>query len=506
MNNVEEILRTNKETICVEARAGVGKTHMLYSYIKNNPQENILYISYNKSVEIDAKKQGFKNIDARTSHSLAKKYMYKNYNNGFWNRVGEINEKDIANFLNVEITEATLILQVYKNYYSSSDQHVNSSHTILPSGTPEDLQDTIIHNLINYTQKLFNAVTEAITTLPVDHDVYLKVWINSNPEIKNIDTILVDECQDQSQCFIDFVLKQKCKKIFVGDQNQAIYQYRIRNEFNFFKYIKPDFTMSQTYRFGQEVADIANLLLKIKGEAIPVIGNPNIKTRIGPVDPNQPYTVLSRKNVTQLEDAINTPHDKKLAINTEYFDDIRSIWNLKYNIPHNHTPLTEKFKTYEDVYKSAKKRTNIFYYIHYIIKYKKELPELLKGIEDRVVSKYQSPDISYYTIHKVKGSTFNNVKLLNDFEDVSEFKSLTPRQIEEISTLYTAITRPKYVLELNHMLEKLISKGTQSVENDYEWYYDESYKDNYEEEYDENIREIYEEEYKQFIDNTDMEE
>ncbi|MDP3380143.1 MAG: UvrD-helicase domain-containing protein [bacterium] len=48
----------------------------------------------------------------------------------------------------------------------------------------------------------------------------------NNPDLNIYDYILVDEAQDVNLCMLDIVLKQKTKKVFIGDSFQQIYQWR----------------------------------------------------------------------------------------------------------------------------------------------------------------------------------------------------------------------------------------------------------------------------------------
>ena len=53
------------------AFAGTGKTTTLVGYAKARPQCRLLYLCYNKSVEIAAKQKFPPNVTCKTAHGLA---------------------------------------------------------------------------------------------------------------------------------------------------------------------------------------------------------------------------------------------------------------------------------------------------------------------------------------------------------------------------------------------------------------------------------------------------
>lgn len=56
------------------------------------------------------------------------------------------------------------------------------------------------------------------------HDVYLKQWQLSGPELTGWDAILYDEAQDADPCVADVIERQAhAQLVAVGDPAQAIY-------------------------------------------------------------------------------------------------------------------------------------------------------------------------------------------------------------------------------------------------------------------------------------------
>jgi superfamily I DNA/RNA helicase len=125
----------------------------------------------------------------------------------------------------------------------------------------------IRYEVFKYAKQLWKDRTDLLSPVLATHDTYLKLYQLSNPKL-NYDILYVDEVQDSNQVMLDIVLKQNCKTILVGDSYQSIYQFR--GAVNALQRIAaPTSHLSQSFRFGQEVADVANNIIlpktKIKG-------------------------------------------------------------------------------------------------------------------------------------------------------------------------------------------------------------------------------------------------
>lgn len=94
---------------------------------------------------------------------------------------------------------------------------------------------------------------------PAVHDVYVKQWIESRPTVR-ADFLLFDEAQDADPLMIRLVQSQRAQKIWVGDAYQSIYTWR--GAINAMERIEARTAfLTQSFRFGQEVADRAQIIL-----------------------------------------------------------------------------------------------------------------------------------------------------------------------------------------------------------------------------------------------------
>ena len=96
---------------------------------------------------------------------------------------------------------------------------------------------------------------------------------------------------------LSIIFRQSGKKVFVGDSHQAIYGWRgARNALGFaVKQGGVERYLTGSFRFGSNIARVANRILAIKDETIPVQGLAG-EDRVGKISENECKTVISRSN------------------------------------------------------------------------------------------------------------------------------------------------------------------------------------------------------------------
>ena len=128
------------------------------------------------------------------------------------------------------------------------------------------VDDFFVTNLKNYIAKhaeiLSNEMLSEDSACPATHDCYLKVWQLSKPDLKAA-VILFDEAQDSNPLLLDIVLQQKSQIILVGDPHQSIYSFR--GTINALEVVDiPEYQLTQSFRYGKSIADLANRILALK--------------------------------------------------------------------------------------------------------------------------------------------------------------------------------------------------------------------------------------------------
>ncbi len=128
-----------------------------------------------------------------------------------------------------------------------------------------------------------------------DHDHYLKIWALTRPWL-DTDFLLLDEAQDTNPVVEDIFLAQRghAQLVMVGDSAQAIYHWRGAKDI-MTGFDGTRLALSQSFRFGPDLAAEANRWLHLAGVPLRLTGTPDIPTELGTV--TQPDAVLCRTNV-----------------------------------------------------------------------------------------------------------------------------------------------------------------------------------------------------------------
>jgi superfamily I DNA and RNA helicase len=67
----EAVVRSEGRIIAVSAFAGTGKTTTLVHFARARPQERILYLAFNKAIQMEASAKFPENVTCRTTHAIA---------------------------------------------------------------------------------------------------------------------------------------------------------------------------------------------------------------------------------------------------------------------------------------------------------------------------------------------------------------------------------------------------------------------------------------------------
>jgi F-box protein 18 (helicase) len=331
---------------------------------------------------------------------------------------------------------------------------------------------------------------------------------------------LLDEAQDSNPLTLSILQlhKEKSRIILIGDENQAIYAWRgARNAMQEWKtnYKLP---LTESFRFGQKIAEVANFVLASFQDKSPRIRGQNIKDFVGPLKETKPRTFIARTNASLFEKALEMSlkgckvhfvgTDKKsnwdptIPYKLDDAKDVYRLWIGDKNGIKN--PYLRIYKTYEDLKtaalgpkstkendtKDTKQRTNrgdkeLESLCRMVEKHKHELPQIIAHIvssasgppkskdKEAVISK-GLPTVVLSTAHRAKGLEWDNVEIGDDFcplqirDSKSKGSLRLTRPInpnngegdyneEEFNLLYVAITRAKKSLQPNKDLSQLIS-------------------------------------------------
>jgi hypothetical protein len=290
--------------------------------------------------------------------------------------------------------------------------------------------------------------------VPLPHDGYLHLWAQTNPTLP-YPYVLFDEAQDASPIMLRVLLRQKERLVAVGDPCQELYSFR--GAINALDRIDGnDCRLTESFRFGPEVAAVANRILQARGEATPLIGRGSAG-QIGTIDSDGPFTVLGRTNSALCLHALRCTEQFPTAVVGGAGDIVhllRSVCSLFLGHLRDVThPLLRQFHSYLELQTLAQQTQDSEFcgLVRLVDDYGAQLARVADRLENDLVPEAQA-HVTLSTVHRAKGREWDQVQLLNDFRDVTN-KTLDNRaRNAELNVLYVAVTRARVRLQLNELL------------------------------------------------------
>ena len=446
---------TAREDLTIEALAGTGKTTTLEMIGRAMTGKQGSYIAFNKAIVTDAALRFPGNVSCSTAHSLA----YKAVGYKFRSRLSAERQlfREVAKILNInqeleiELSSTPITLSVGEqvgmvkgtvdNFCKGGSEEIQSHHIpvqkiMQPWASP--FRKAVASSVLPQAQAMWEDLNFGKGRIKFDHNHYLKMWQLSKPQLKT-DFILFDEAQDANGVMLSIVQSQKCQKIFVGDSFQQIYSWN--GAINAMQKTKGQRCwLTESWRFGQGIADVANEMLAKLGCPVHVIGRGKdsiVRGLSGEVD-----AILYRGNAACVRSMI-AAHDCGMSFHLvggvaaiESFTEAARKMIAKQRPNH---PELNPFATWTDVVNFTKSDET-----------DGDMERLVKMIEMHGAGKIlevlasndgnqHSADIVISTVHKAKGLEWNRVEIGNDWPPV-----LTE---EEFRLLYVAATRAKQALD-----------------------------------------------------------
>ena len=298
---LEAVERYNR--IKILALAGTGKTTTLKMIAEKYKDKRILFLAFNASVRAECKTKFPRNVDVHTVHSYAYAYYRNMYNVTQVNNVSisvnllehhlhvfnEAKSSFIKNIVRAIRNKSYLdydakrdlyqfihiIRTMYEEYlYSNENSIANfvSTHRALEdaidiaSNSFGSVQPEDISELIEF---IFNA--QVINRIPTSHDVYVKWFANSLPDIYRdaYDIVLLDEAQDSNMVTEQIIERLPIRRrTMVGDSHQKIYGFRKAIAVIDLWQADVTLTLTTTFRCPEHVCEYANRILEWKNSNI----------------------------------------------------------------------------------------------------------------------------------------------------------------------------------------------------------------------------------------------
>jgi superfamily I DNA/RNA helicase len=452
-----ETARCGKD-LKIKAFAGSGKTSTLVAIAKELSGKG-LYLAYNKAIQTDAARKFPSHVDCKTAHSIA--YRATAYR--IKDRVHTLSIFDIIRYVDIkriygyeENDIAFLILKLLRVFVNSDrnkiDQQFRLSRVFEEvAGNNGEETRSIINYVIDRAAEYWQACTERGSTLPIEHDFYLKMYQLSNPDLSSVyDFILFDECQDANPVLLDILLKQKCQKIYVGDEHQQIYSWR--GSINSFAKLSGEVCyLSRSFRFGNEISRLANIIIVAKNEVQVLCGTAGIETKVTGNKLTAPFTVLCRTNARIIEKILAFQKHNLHVVGgvNEILNLAKSGYALFSGSPNKveHVKL-KHFKSWSAMLQFNHKYQDpdITFLAKLIKEHGASFKNIIKQIENACYVQESMAEVTLSTIHKSKGREWDNVVLEDDFiifTNEVPLEEILVYDLEELNLIYVGITRTK---------------------------------------------------------------
>ena len=452
-------------SIAIQAGAGTGKTSTLIAIGKSTTLNGTL-IAFNRAIVADVKGRLPRNITARTGHSVAYQQVGKHYRHRLDSP--RPSSSVLARFLGIDpcvvtIGDQTKVLQpstlagyvvrAIDVFCRTADKAPGTRHVPYIDGidVPDadgrrtyDNNDAVAAHLADAIDRAWADIQSTEGTLRMNPDHFLKLWELGDlygPPVIPGDFLMVDEAQDTNPVMLSAIEKQTKQVVFVGDAQQAIYEWR--GAIDAMATVPADATtyLTHSFRFGPEIAEVANLILgRIEGATLRLVG----RGKAGKVESTDtPDAILTRTNAAAIgvvlgEIALGRrPYLVGGGGEVERF--AKAARDLMAGRPTDHPELSI-FETWAEV--QAYAADDIL---------GDELAPMVKLIDDHGVETVLSAvsnqvdeadaDVVVSTAHKSKGREWDSVRLHGDFPvdrmDASEYR-----------LLYVAVTRAKVTLDI----------------------------------------------------------
>lgn len=396
----------------------------------------------------------------------------------------------IADDLNLrQVGKVVNVVQgVLRKYCQSIDKEISAKHipmevrahiarSILGSGaTQQELRrfkpdERFFDSTIQVATRIFTRMRDINDKFPVDHAFYLKL-ASLDPPIINTDLIILDEAQDASPpvvAILEAQLKRGTQLLLIGDTYQHIYGFTgAMDTMTYMAKKYPDITetlpLTQSYRFGQPIADAGNTFLSL-------LGAPNMLEGVGAFDSHVndlasnfdgPHARLYRGNISLINDVITeTAHGRSIYINgngnngkteqIKLLQGVSALFNGEF-VSHPELSLFEQWQEFKD-YSDTPDGSGFAPIVKFVERNNGNVDSAINAIQATSTSP-DGVDIVMSTAHKSKGLEWDRVLLSSDFQrgflPEDDVYSLPSK--DELALLYVASTRAQETLATNGLL------------------------------------------------------
>ncbi len=451
---------TEHRNVKVEAGAGTGKTTTMRMVALNMPFRRGRYLTFSKELATDAARSGFP-IECTTAHSPAMQALGYRYRDRLFSGA-RMRSRDVGVRLGIEALEvlgfdgrrlvlsikelAQVVRTAVTKFCESALNEVTPDLIVAPRACEtREAKLALREYLLPFVRRAWQDVQRIDGWFPFTHDCYLKMWQLSKPTLP-FDYVIFDEAQDASAAMADIMARQThAQRIYVGDRCQAIYHWR--GAVDAMETFDADETLqlTQSFRFGPQIADEANKWLSFLNASLRLRGTPEIGSRLGQ-GMGYPRAVLCRTNAGCMREAVESLRmdGRKTSIKKSQRDKLRSLANaacqLKAGMEAEDPDLAgfHSWADLEEYVRTEEAGADLKIYVDIINAY---TPERILDVLELLCDE-KDADVVIATAHGAKGRQWTSVRVGDDFVEPEGGPS------DPIAMLsYVTITRAKLMLD-----------------------------------------------------------
>lgn len=453
----------------VVAYAGAGKTSTLVAMGRAKPQARGLYLAFNKAIATEAgSKFAGTGIECRTAHSVAYRHVIGLGYSGE-KMTGMVNSRTLRETVldcnGVQVRPlvshctvdgiahidssvmAQILLGTLRRFCQSDDRMIEEKHVPRPvKPIPYETMQLLRAYASTIAGWIWYFQTRPDHPLPLGHDGYVKVWALHKPRLdQSYSLLMVDEAQDLNPVLIGVVEDQHCQLISVGDSHQQIYAWR--GAVDALQQLRGvQMRLTQSFRFGENIAGFADRLLQAMGETFHIRGNGRTDDTVLNGSDDVPHAILYRTNARMIEDLARYIDDTRVHIaggTVELLRLMDDAERLQRGQPAQTVELLG-FTAWHEVqeFGESEEGASLRTFVRMVDSHGVPmLRRLLGAVEPRP----ELAQLVLSTAHKAKGLEWDSVRLSDDFLRHTSEDAPTAN-LAERRLFYVAATRARHAL------------------------------------------------------------
>lgn len=449
--------------LVIEAGAGTGKTSTMRLCAEARPRIRMVYLSYNRAIADEAGRTFPANVQCSTAHSLAMRAVGRQYRHRLDGprvpaqqaaRILRINDPvRLGDLILAPQQIARVALETVQRYCKSGDAEISAWHVPRKPGLDEpSVHRALAAEVLPLARRAWEDLMAPAGQLKFTHDAYLKAWGLTGPQL-DADAVMLDEAQDANGVILGVVLAQRAAQLVaVGDRNQAINGWNLAID-AMDKF--PDaqrLALSQSFRFGSQIAREANKWLQILGADLRLKGFQRISSMIGTCE--RPHAILCRTNARAtveamqlLEAGVATAMVGSLAKEIRALAEAAEQLQAGRGTSHPELFAFQNWAQVRDHAENDPGGSDLRVLVSLIDEHS---PRKIIGMVDSLADEKRA-QVTVSTAHRAKGREWGSVRIATDFREPRpdpKAPDAVPEVAAETAMLaYVAVTRAQLHLD-----------------------------------------------------------